>query len=85
MSDEKNKKTKSKYVKKENSYSLACKKKTDNKNIKGVALENKIEQQISTCVDCGYRNLTFLKPIKPIKNKKSFLQITKHASLLQKQ
>ena len=34
MSHEKNKKTKSKYVKKENSYCLACKKKTDNKNIK---------------------------------------------------
>ena len=45
-------------------------KKTDNKNIKGVALESEIGQQKSTCVDCGSRKSTFLKPIKPIKNKK---------------
>ena len=50
--------------------------------MKGVALENKIGQQKSTCVDCGSGKSTFLKPIKPIKNKKQFLQITKHANLL---
>ena len=63
MSDEKNKKTKSKYVKKENSYCLACKKKTDNKNIKGVALENKIGQQKSIC-DNFKSKKTFLKRVK---------------------
>ena len=57
-------------------------KKTDNKNIKGVALESEIGQQKSTCFDCGSRKSTFLKPIKPIKNKKQLLQITKHANLL---
>ena len=66
----KNKETKPKYIKKENSYCLVCKKKTDNKNIKGVALENKIGQQKSICVDCDSKKSTFLKPIKPIKNKK---------------
>ena len=36
-------KEKPKYVKKkENTYYLACRKKTDNKNIRGVALEDKI-------------------------------------------
>ena len=63
---------KPKYVKKKkkNTYCLVCEKKTNNKNIKGVRLENKIGQQKSTCVDCGSRKSTFLKPIKPIKNKK---------------
>ena len=53
-----------KYVKKkENTYCLVCEKKTDNKSIKGVALKNKIGQQ-------GSSKSTFLKRIKPIKNKK---------------
>ena len=55
---------------KKNTYCLVCEKKTDNKNIKGVALESEIGQQKSTCVDCGSRKSTFLKPVKPIKNKK---------------
>ena len=64
-------KEKPKYVKKKkNTYCLVFEKKTNNKNIKGVRLENKIGQQKSTCVDCGSRKSTFLKPIKPIKNKK---------------
>ena len=64
-------KEKPKYVKKkENFYCLVCEKKTDNKNIKGVTLENQTGQQKSMCVDCGSRKSTFLKPIKPIKNKK---------------
>ena len=42
------------------------------KNIKGVALENKIGQQKSMCVDCGSRKSTFLKPIKPIKSNNNF-------------
>ena len=49
------------------------------KNIKGVALENKIWQQKSTCVDCNFKKSTFLKQTK---NKKQFLQITRHAYLL---
>ena len=63
MSDEKNKKTKSKYVKKEISYCLTCKKKTYNKNIKGVALENKIGQQKSICASFKSKK-TFLKRVK---------------------
>ena len=63
MSDEKNKKTKPKYVKKENSSCLVCKKKTDNKNIKGVALENKIGQQKSICANFKSKK-TFLKRVK---------------------
>ena len=49
-------------------------KKTKSKNIKGIALENKIGQQKSRCVDCGPKNSTFLKRVK---NKKQFSQITK--------
>ena len=46
-------KEKPKYVKKANTYCLVCKKKTDNKNIKGAVLDNKIGQQKSTCVGWG--------------------------------
>ena len=44
---------------KKNTYCLVCGKKTGNKNIKGVTLENKTGQQISTCVDYGSRKSTF--------------------------
>ena len=55
------------YVKKkENTYCLVCKKKTDNKKIRRVALVNKIATQ---CTVCTSRKSTFLKPIKPITNK----------------
>ena len=55
------------YVKKkENIYCLVCKKKTDNKKIRRVALVNKITTQ---CTVCTSRKSTFLKPIKPITNK----------------
>ena len=58
-------KEKPKYVKKEDSYWVECRKtKTKNKNIKGVALENKIGQQNSTCVDCDSKKSTFLKRVK---------------------
>ena len=77
------KKEKPQYVKKkENTGCLVCKKKTDNKNRKGIALENKVRQQKSMRVDCDSKKSTFLKPIKPIKNKKQFLQMSKHAILL---
>ena len=58
--------------KKENTYYIVCEKKTDNKNIKGIALEEKIGQQKSTCVDCNSRKTTFLKAVKPKKTKNSF-------------
>ena len=59
------------YIKKEkNTYCLVCKKKTDNKKVRRVALENKIGQQKSTCVDCGPKKSTFSKPIKPLKKQK---------------
>ena len=45
-------------------------KKTKNKNIKGVALENKIGQQEWTCVHCDSKKSNFLKPIKPIRKQK---------------
>ena len=58
-------KEKPKYVKKKkNTYCLVCENKTDNKSIKEEALENKIRQQKPTCVNCGSRKSTFLKPIK---------------------
>ena len=49
------------------------KRKTDNKNIKEVALENKIRQQ----------QPTLKKKIKPIKKQKQFLQITKCRLIVQ--
>ena len=58
------------YVQKKINYCLKCGRKTDNKNIKGVVLENKIGQQKSTNVVCDPRKSTFLKPIKTIKSKK---------------
>ena len=64
-------KEKPQYVKKEkNTYCLVCKKKTDNKTIRGVALENKIGQQKSMCVDCDPEKSTFFKAIKLIKKQK---------------
>ena len=73
-----NTKEKPLYVKnKENTYCLVCKKKTDNNNIKGVALETKIGQEKSTCIDCDSKKLTFSKPIKRKKPKKYSSQFTK--------
>ena len=57
-------KKKPKYVKKEHSYCVGCRKKTINKNIKGVALENKIGQEKSTCVHCDSKKSSFSKRIK---------------------
>ena len=51
--------------KKENSYCIVCEKNKQttatNKNIKAVALENKISQQKSKRLDCTSIKLTFLK------------------------
>ena len=57
-------KEKLKYVKKEYSYCVGCRKKKKKKHVKGVALENKIGQQKSTCIDCDSKKSTFLKRIK---------------------
>ena len=56
--------------KKENTYCLVCRKKTNNKKIRGVALKNKIAIRRLLCTDCVSRKSTFLKPIKPVTNKK---------------
>ena len=56
--------------------------KNNNEKIKGVALENRTGKQKSICADCDSKKSTLLKPIKPIKKQKWFLQITKHAYLL---
>ena len=71
----KNKETKSKYLKKKISYCLKCGKKAKTENIEGLALENKIGQQKSTCVVCNSKKSTFLKPIKTIKTKNSFRRL----------
>ena len=47
------------FKKRENTYCLVFEKKKDNKNIKGKALENKIGQQKSICVECGSKKSTF--------------------------
>ena len=59
-----------KYCHRYKNYCLVCKKKTDNKDIGGLALENKIGQKKSTDVDCDFKKTIFLKPIKPIKKQK---------------
>ena len=47
-----------------------CGVKAKHKNIEGVALENKIGHQKSTCVVWGSKKSVFLKPMKPKKEKK---------------
>ena len=46
--------------KKENTYCLVCKNKTDNKKIGGVILVNKIATQRSLCYFCSSRKSSFL-------------------------
>ena len=76
-------KEKPKYVKKKTKQLLLrMQKKKINKSIKGVALDNQIGQQKSVRADCDSKKTTFLKLIKPRKNKKQYLQVTKHAYLL---
>ena len=56
-------------MKKKISYCLKCGKK--NQKMKtGVELQNKIGQQKSKCLVCDSKKPSFLKPIKPITNKK---------------
>ena len=56
--------------KKENTYYLVSKKKTDNKEIRAILLVNKMVTRRSVCFVCTSRKSTFLKPTKPIKSKK---------------
>ena len=59
------------YTKKEkNTHCLVCRKKTDNKKIRGVTLVNKIATQRSLYTDFTSKKSIYLKPIKPITNKK---------------
>ena len=73
-----------KYAKKKKKHLLLSlkKKKTDNNKIRGVALINKIATQRSLCTVRTSRKSTFLKPIKPIKSRKQFLQIIKTWKLI---
>ena len=57
-------KEKLKYIKKENISCLVCEKKTDNENIKGVAVENKIGQQKPTYFDCDSKKINFFRTSK---------------------
>ena len=58
------------YMKKEkNTYCLVCRKKVNNKEIRGVTLVNEVATQRSLCTDCTSKKPTSLKPIKPITNK----------------
>ena len=52
-------KEKPKCEKKEESCCVGCRKKTKHKNIKGIALENKMRPQKSMCVDCNSKKSTF--------------------------
>ena len=55
-----------KYVKKEISYCLKCKKQTRNKDIhKALMLVNLIPQQSSKCKSCNARKSVFVKEYKP--------------------
>ena len=60
------------YVKKEekSTHCIVCRKKTDNKKIRAVALVNKVATQRSLCTVCTSRKSTFLKPITNKTNKK---------------
>ena len=66
------KREKTKYVKKKSVIPLNVKKKTNNKEIKGFNLENKIELQKSTCSVCDKKKSTSFKTSK--KQKKWFSQ-----------
>ena len=66
------------YVKKEISYSLKCRKSTNNKKVhKVLMLINLIKQQSSKCKACNARKSVLGKEYKPDKKQKWFLQIVK--------
>ena len=70
------------YVKKQDTYYLRCKTRTDNKLIATKQVVNKLIAQKSGCVDCDSKKSVFEKEYKPDKKKKQFLQFTKYAHLL---
>ena len=72
------------YVKKQDTYYLRCKTRTDNKLIATKQVVNKLIAQKSGCVGCDSKKSVFEKEYKPDKKKKQFLQVTKYAHLLWK-
>ena len=70
------------YVKKQDTYFLRCKTRTDYKSIIAKQVVNKLIAQKSICVDCGAKKSVFVKEYKPNKKKKWFSQITNHAYVL---
>ena len=70
------------YVKKQDTYYLRCKTRTDNKLSATKQVVNKLIAQKSGCVDCDSKKSVFEKEYKPDKKKKQFLQVTKYAHLL---
>ena len=70
------------YVKKQDTYYLRCKTRTDNKLIATKQVVNKLIAQKSGCVDCDSKKSVSEKEYKPDKKKKQFLQVTKYAHLL---
>ena len=70
------------YFKKQNTYCVRCKKRTDNKSITPKQLVNKLIAKKSICADCGSKKLVFVNEYKPNKRKYSFHKLPKHAYLL---
>ena len=58
------------YIKKQGTYCLRCKKRTDNKSIKLKQMLNELAAQNSICVDCGSKKSIFVKEYKPGGKKK---------------
>ena len=58
------------YIKKQDTYCLRCKKRTDNKSITPKQIVYKLIAQKSICVDCSSKKSVFVKEWKPDKKKK---------------
>ena len=58
------------YVKKQNTYCLRCKRRTDNKSMTAKQVVNKSIAPKSVCADCGAKKSVFVKEYKPNKKKK---------------
>ena len=70
------------FIKKQDTYCLRYRKRTDNKSITPKQMVNKLIAQKSICVDVGSKKSVFVKEHKLEGKQKEFLQITKHAYLL---
>ena len=69
-------------LKKQDTYCLACKERTDNKPITPKQVVIKFIAQASICVDCGSKKSAFVKDDKPNEKKKFFYKLQKYAYLL---